>query len=548
MSQLEIAAEWITGLTLDAVPADVVELARAQRINILASLYAGARTAPGRAITAAVDAWDVGGSIRTLPDGRERSLQAALYLQAVHANALELDDFVFAGHTGQAAVGVPLVLGQGHSGEQVLLAQIAANEVAGRLGAVMTAGPQHGHMKAYLHRAAATTAAARLLELDASQTATALAISLSAPEYPLFPAAFSAETKVLCTGDPVVAGVRAAFLAAEGIGAAADIVEHAVGLVTSLSHYDRAPPIWDRLGEAWSMSAICFKPFAACAYAAAAASAVSEIVADQGDAWDPARVADIDVHTTVLTLTMEGFSKPHKPGVLTPVNTNFSTRRTVALAMLDGDPRGEQFLPERFAELSPSIQALSDRVRLHHYWPYTIHMLRGVDVAIDHPGRPGIYGMAEAHRTMDRFKAAFGTPAAVSAGDIPALLRMERADLWYLLRRYAIGYRSRLPFWAGEEARRAYVSRATDLRQMSLRFGARVEVHLDDGRTLSHEVLTPPGFAGDPDRLRIPPEKFRREVGSAASPARADSMLAVLQSQPFASSDQVIDAALDQSG
>ena len=78
-------------------------------------------------------------------------------------------------------------------------------------------------------------------------------------------------------------------------------------------------------------------------------------------------------------------------------------------------------------------QARRSAGRLAHHWPYTIDLLRGVDAAIDHPGRPGIYGMAETHRTMARFRAAFGTPAALGMSDVPALLRLPRADRSYLL-------------------------------------------------------------------------------------------------------------------
>ena len=263
-SQIRQAAEWIAGLSVSDLPADVTALARAQRVNILAAIFAGAKTAIGHRVTSAIRVLDAArpemqpftgsgvprASVTSLPDGERRPVLSAAYLAAVLGTALELDDFVFAGHTGQAAVTVPLTLGQvtGASGDESLLAQVAANEVAGRLGAVMTAGPQHGHMKAYLNRAAATTAAAKLLGLDAEATARSLAIALSMPEYPLFPAAYSPDTKALCTGDPVTAGIRAAYLGAAGIGAAPDIVEHEVGLVTSLSHYEHAPPVWDRLG------------------------------------------------------------------------------------------------------------------------------------------------------------------------------------------------------------------------------------------------------------------------------------------------------------
>jgi 2-methylcitrate dehydratase PrpD len=547
-TQLERAAAWVRGLSIADIPGDVLALARAQQMDILASLAAGARTQVGRAILRALDAAageQTGEELVTsLPDGRRRPLLDAVYLHATLANALELDDFVFAGHTGQTAVGVPLALGQTTraTGEEALLAQVAANEIAGRLGAVMTAGPQHGHMKAYLHRLAATVAAVRLLRLDERQIATAMAISLATPEFPLFHASWSPDTKALCTGDPAVAGVRAAYLSAAGVGAALDIVEHAVGLVTSLSENSRAPDVWQTLGRTWSLQAICFKPLAACAYAAGAAVAAGRLVEAFGSGWEVARVRDVEVRTTVLSVTMEGFSRPHVPGLITPSNTNFSTRRTVALTLLSGrPPTGASFTPEAFDPVAVDVGQLGARVRLTHHWPYTIDLLRGVDAAIDHPGRPGIYGMAEAHRTMARFRAAFGTPAALGASDVPAVLRLPGADRSYLLRRYAVGLRARLPFASGAACAR-YVSRETDLARMSLRFAAAVTVRLDDGRTLSEEVRLPPGFAGSAAREGIAEGKLVRELGSAASPLLAERVRALLSRGAPPSPREIIDA------
>ncbi len=128
------------------VPREVMSLAVAQRMNIVASIFAGSQTSIGRAISSLLDRLGDSGPVRALPDGAQRSVLGAVYQHAALGSAIELDDFVFGGHTGQAAVGVPLALGQmlGSSGEEILLSQIAANEVAGRLGVVMTTGPQHG--------------------------------------------------------------------------------------------------------------------------------------------------------------------------------------------------------------------------------------------------------------------------------------------------------------------------------------------------------------------------------------------------------------------
>jgi 2-methylcitrate dehydratase PrpD len=540
-TQLEQAAAWIVGLSLSDLPPDVVALARSQQLDIIAAIAAGARTRAGRAIQDAVRRSSEGGKCVALPDATRCTVFDAVYLHATLANALELDNFVFSGHTGQSAVGVPLALGQvlGSSGEQALLAQVAATEIAGRLGTVMTAGPQHGHMKTYMHRLGAAVAAARLMGLGERATANAMAIALSGPEYPLFAASWSADTKVLCTGDPALAGVRAAYLAADGVEPTRDIVEHVLGLVLSLSENRFVPEIWHSLGHTYSLYAICFKPVAACAYGAAAAIATERVVQSVGDAYDVERVRSVEIRSNSVGITLEGFSTPHAAGVLTPTNTNFSMRRTVALTLLNaGVPVGASFVPERFEPQRSKLLELSARTQLVHHWPHTIDLLRGVDQAIDHPGRPGVYGMGEAHKTMARFRRAFGTPGAVTPGDLPALVQLPEIDRNYLLQRYAKGLRARLPF-ASNAARAAYISRETDLARMQLRLSAGVSVRFDDGRVRSEEVRIPSGFAGDPARERVARDKFVRELSAAHDPEFATEMLTLFDGPELPSPSRV---------
>ena len=62
-TQLEQAARWIAQLGSQDVPPDVRSLAINQRLNILASLFAGARTAAGQAIRRAIDTQDASGQV-----------------------------------------------------------------------------------------------------------------------------------------------------------------------------------------------------------------------------------------------------------------------------------------------------------------------------------------------------------------------------------------------------------------------------------------------------------------------------------------------------
>ena len=529
-AHLEGAATWICGLSLGEVPSDVLELARAQRIDVFASAAAGRTTRAGRAIARSVDRWGAGRhAVPVLPS--PRSMLGAAYELAALAGVLEYDHWIFGGHTGQAAVSSALAVGLelGSDGKQILLAQIIANEVGGRLGALMTTGPQHGHMKSYMHRAAAAAATARLLGLPRNATVHALALALAQPEHGLFPGAFSSDEKAIAYADPTIAGIRAALLAAEGLRGVRDVVEHPVGLVAALSEAPYARDPWERLGQAYCLSAISIKPVVACAYATAATVAAAEI----RDAVGPdvaRRTRSVRVFASALTISMESFSRPHDGSRVTEANTNFSTKRSVALALLEGAPYGASFAAGRFEQTAREIAPLAERVELHHDWRKTVALMRGIDAAIDHPGRPGVYGMAESHRTMDRFRQQLGTPPFVALGDLPALARLG-PDATYLLRRYARGYRARLPFPGGRAARAAYVSSDTDLRTMSFAAGARVEIELDDGRTIARDVDLPRGFSGDDRRADIAIQKLAREAPRVMTEEEATALQEVLASK-----------------
>jgi 2-methylcitrate dehydratase PrpD len=530
MTELEGAANWITGLSLSDVPVRVQELARLQRINIVASAYAGRRTRMGRALCAANDSAATHGSI-TLPSlPKPRDVLCAAYELATLAGVLEYDDFVFGGHTGQPAIASSLALGAhlGSSGEALLLAQIAANEIGGRLGAAMTAGSHHGHMKTYMHRACAATAAAKLLGLSAVQCTHALSIALAQPEYGLHAGAFSVDGKTLAYGDATVAGIRAALLAREGITGVRTLVEHDLGLIASLSEATVRTGVWQRLGQGWCLDAISFKPVAACAYACAAVVAVQrlEIAADQ--------VESVDIDTNVLTTSMEAYSKPHA-GELTPTNVNFSTPRSVALALTLGQLGGDAFAADSFESHRDAIMTLSKRIHLRHQWSETVAMLRGIDNGLDYPGRPGVYAMSESSDAMDRLNAAVGAPPFLSVQDVPALLS-NPSDALYLARRYAVGFRAKLPFFPG--TRQRYVARDKDLTQLAYNIGSAVSI-TTRGETRSERVRVVPGFAGDPDRAAIPPRKFLAECGALEGAERATKRLAAMQA-PFPSVQEML--------
>src|SRR5439155_24280516 len=166
--------------------------------------------------------------------------------------AHDWDDYLYMGHTGHSAVWAARAVADasGAENDDLLAAQVAANEIEGRLGAALFIGPHNGQFWSSIHCAGAAAAAARLRRLDPEQTAHAIAIALYQPPSGLWPGFMGPDTKLLTAAEPVAQGIRAAALAAAGFSGPLDVIEHRRGLLAHFSYAPR-PSMLGGLGEVW---------------------------------------------------------------------------------------------------------------------------------------------------------------------------------------------------------------------------------------------------------------------------------------------------------
>src|SRR3954454_17219572 len=307
MTVCEELGGWAAGLSLPALPERVLERARLQTDAVLAAGRAGEREAAPFAAAAP------GG-----PPGE-------VYVGAAASIAHDWDDYLFMGHTGHSSVWTGRAFAPDHP-ERALLAQIAGNEVAGRLGAALFLGPHNGQFLSSIHCGGAAAAAGVALGFDAERLAHAIAISLYQPPYGLWPGFMGPATKLLTAAEPAAQGARAALLAAEGVKGPLDVIEDRRGLLTHLAFAARAAMLGE-LGGVWLTDTLAFKPFPGCAYLQAAVDAALRAGVD-------AREADeVTVDAGYLTVAMERLGRD---GGLTPVGVAFSAARSVAVALLAG--------------------------------------------------------------------------------------------------------------------------------------------------------------------------------------------------------------------
>src|SRR5436309_16007207 len=98
MTRIETIATWAASLSATDVPADVLELCRAQRRSVLGGMAASSGDAAARRVPAGLDA--------TTGDAAE----AALYAGRVLSIALDFDDYVCFVPTGHTAALAALYL------------------------------------------------------------------------------------------------------------------------------------------------------------------------------------------------------------------------------------------------------------------------------------------------------------------------------------------------------------------------------------------------------------------------------------------------------
>lgn len=504
-TQIELLSEWIEKFSIETVPVDTVQQARLQVLDCVASIAAGSRCAPGKKIYNALKELSASpGDHTILPTGEKWPLENAVYLHASLINALELDNFCYMGHLSESAFSVALAIAEktNATAEAFLESLICAQEVSGRLGAYMATGRLQGHMRSFIHRVGAAVATVKLYNCSADIIANAIAISLSSPELPLFPASFSPDTKITCVSSATVEGMRSAFLAMKGFKGSLDIIEHPAGFVKSFGKLDHMPDFWKSLGKTWSMDAISFKYYSSCGYSQGPVNAVLNAIENRDISVKDIKA--IHLQCPVITVAMEEFSIPHYQSGLTQVNINFSTKRSVSAAILFGGLDGNYFADRHDEKYHEAMISLSEKVFIHHSWKLTIEMIQGMDACLENAGFPGVFDTGTTDTTLKNFKKVYKNRSLFVLAELKELLGLPKGYLFYLARRV---FRS----FAGKNALSRLRSFENDLSKLQFRIGTIASIQLNSGEILTGVCDIPKGFAGDPEKNSRVIEKFERE-------------------------------------
>jgi len=532
LTYIEDTARWVSGLDCDGIPDRVLELARHQVLSVMGAIHAGAPSSGGKAVIETVSRLGESGPCAVYPGGELHSYGSAILQNASLSMSLDYDDYLFMGHTGHSAVTVPLAVAElrGADARTVLAAQVAANEVAGRLGATVVFGPHNGQMWAHIHLLGAAAAASKVLGLDAEATANALAIAMSEPVYALFPAFMGPQSKLLTAAIPSITGTTAALLAESGMSGSLAILEDPQGFWAHFS-FLALPFMKTGFGRSWVTDTIAFKPYPGCAYIDTSVDAMLEIMArfrdERGRELESAEVREVSVDASLLTVAMDGMSRTYlDTSHLSPTNINFSLSVSIGILLLAGRLTGAELTDSFLEENRAGILELASRVTLSHDASMSAGFLRSLDEVLDLKAVTRAISTREFLSARRSMREHLGRVGAMGPRDAVAAWRsLSASDRAFLKGLVSAGsfFSPVVPYDLGDRR----------LEEARMPFGARVRVTLTDGTGMTAEKMIPRGGPGDPGRLEVAAEKFLRETEPALGPDGARSaMEAVLGLDP----------------
>jgi 2-methylcitrate dehydratase PrpD len=276
---------WAADITLEDVPAPVVERALLHVLDCVGLAYAASNFDFAKRALATVSEFGPGDSV-VIGHSQRLSRRDAALINGILVHGLDFDDTHLPGVVHASASAFPTALAvAGHRhlpGRDLLLGYLLGVEVAARVGAAANSGfhEQGFHPTGLVGAFGSAVAASRLGGLNAAGIAGAQGLVGSTASGVMEFLATGASTKRMHPGWAATAGITAAEFARHGFETPPEVYEGRYGLYTL--HTPAGWPIdLDKavagLGDTWEMLKVGIKPYPVCHFTHAFADAALEL-------------------------------------------------------------------------------------------------------------------------------------------------------------------------------------------------------------------------------------------------------------------------------
>lgn len=460
--------EWACGLKFADLPDTVVLAAKCQIASTLSALLAGIQSEEGQHLARAHGFMPLHEGAGTFDLSRQPPAHI-VFLLASWSMIHDYDDVMLGGHTGHSSVLVPMLLAwlHGGSGEQLILAQVTANEIGARMNLSHALGDTRGQMASSLHLITATVARCKFEQDAPEHYGRALAFALANTGRLSIPAFLGGDAKFFCAASPIRTAWESVDHARAGLRAARESLDGSEGYFDDeAAHICNA--FGQGLGREWFTLTNSFKQYPVCGYICSAIDCLRDLL--HTHELDAEQVEEVVLDANIFTCMVERYAHGYLRGPGTPVAAlTFSPRWVLASTLAHGDF---------------SLRNLAPRVRDdQRVWD----LMRRIQIR---------YSRRHSH---DALLDGIPTGQALASARPGEAIRFIR----FFLRR-AMGRGGRLHDWIRDAdfivqwARRRRRARPA-VEELTKPLGCALHVRTADGRELSASQHIPVGFAGNGD-------------------------------------------------
>jgi 2-methylcitrate dehydratase PrpD len=368
-------AAFTAGLTLDRLPADVVERTRFLVLDLVGNIVRARHDAESTSsFLGAVRAMGMAaGNAGVFGDAARYTPAGAAFLNGALAHSLDFDDTHAAGSLHPGAPVIPAALAAaemvGASGPDVLAAIVAGYEITCRVALALPAGEHYDrgfHPTATCGAFGAAAAAARVFGLDADGVAGALGTVLSQAAGSLQFLVNGAWTKRFQVGWAATNGLMAASLVREGFKGAAEALEGKHGFMRAYAPNPRPERAVQDLGTVFELMHTAVKPYPSCRYGHAGIDAALALRA--ANDIRPQDITAVRLGLPRAGMLLVGLPPEQKADPQNVVDGQFSGPFVISAALATGqmgwdsygllrDPTVRALLPKITCAFDPEIEA-----------------------------------------------------------------------------------------------------------------------------------------------------------------------------------------------
>lgn len=366
-SASDVISNWVSAISFEDLPADVVASTRLRILDVIGLSIAGGETSFGKSVRASATAWP-GTAARLWGTDATASAVGAAFVNGACSQALEYDDTHNESvvHMSSPAVAAALALADETraSGKDVVTAIALGNEISCRVGSVT---PQQFHKRGF-HPSGLFAPfgvcwlAGHLLGLDAGQMSKAAGITGSFAAGLIQCWVDGTQSKFLHPGWAAQSGIAAAILGKNGVTGPGEVFEGRFGLFAS--HLQNAEPepnfarLTRDLGTFWDSQASSFKPFPVAHVIHPYIDALLRLRERHGLTPETVDKIVVPVAPFIVPIVCEPVEEKRRPNTDSHgrVSIQYTLAEALALGRIGKDAYAERSLRD------PVILALADRV------------------------------------------------------------------------------------------------------------------------------------------------------------------------------------------